>query len=216
MPRTIVGVLLAAGAGSRFGGGKLLYPLADGTPMGVAAAANLKSACPDSVAVLRPHDDELADLLIAAGCEIVFCSEAYQGIGHSLAAGVRATADASAWIIALADMPFVASASHRAVLSCLRTGAKLAATEYCGRRGHPVGFSRVLGNQLMAMTGDRGGQSILDLHREELMLCPVDDAGVVRDIDTRDDDILRETPAVFAADNAVLLRTGLGAEADSL
>ena len=45
----IVGLLLAAGHGRRFGGDKLLQPLADGTPVAVAAARALKAACADSI-----------------------------------------------------------------------------------------------------------------------------------------------------------------------
>jgi len=183
MKREIVGVLLAAGAGTRFGGDKLLYRLPDGTPMALAAAAHLQPACERVVAVVRPAHAELAALLAAAGCDIVVCPEAEGGMGHSLAAGVRATADALGWIVALADMPFIASASHQAVASCLRDGASLAASQYQGRRGHPVGFSSGLFAQLAALTGDQGARAILEQHRTALIVCPVDDAGVLRDID---------------------------------
>lgn len=191
--RGIVGVLLAAGLGRRFGGDKLVYRLPDGTPMAVAAAANLRGACERVVAVVRPDHDPLAALLADAGCEIVFCPEADGGMGHSLAAAVRATADASGWIVALADMPFIASSSHHAIASCILTGASLAATQYQGRRGHPVGFSSVWYPELAAMTGDQGGRAILENHRQNLILCPVEDPGVVWDIDRPED--LRCPPA---------------------
>jgi molybdenum cofactor cytidylyltransferase len=183
MTREIVGVLLAAGAGTRFGGDKLLHRLPDGTPMAAAAAAHLKPACGRVVAVVRPGQGELAALLAEAGCEIVVCPEAEAGMGHSLAAGVRATADAGGWIVALADMPFIDSASHQAVASRLRDGASLAASQYQGRRGHPVGFSSRWFAELAALTGDQGARAILERHRAELIVCPVDDPGVLRDID---------------------------------
>jgi molybdenum cofactor cytidylyltransferase len=185
--RGIAGILLAAGAGSRFGGGKLTYLLPDGTPIAVSAAANLRCACEHMVAIVRPDDDELAAQLEAAGCDIVYCPDAAQGMGHSLAAGVRATPDAAAWIVALADMPFIDGSSHQAVASCLRAGASIAATRLNGRRGHPVGFSAKWFTQLAAMTGDQGGKDILQKHPQDLVLCPVDDAGVVLDIDRKED-----------------------------
>lgn len=187
MSSEIVGILLAAGTGSRFGGDKLRHPLPDGTPLAVAAAVNLRSACDRLIAVVRPGQDALADLLSAAGCEIVLSPESTSGMGHSLAAGVRAAAQASGWIVALADMPFIASATHVAVASRLREGASLVATQYRGERGHPVGFSRVWFPQLTAMTGDQGGKSILQAHRQQLVLCAIDDPGVLRDIDRRED-----------------------------
>ena len=56
----IVGILLAAGSASRFGGGKLLATLPDGTAVGVAALRNLLAAVDAVIAVVRPGDDVLA------------------------------------------------------------------------------------------------------------------------------------------------------------
>ena len=56
-------ILLAAGAGSRFGGGKLLHPLDDGVAIAAHAARNLISAGLDVTAVVRPGDFPLVDLL---------------------------------------------------------------------------------------------------------------------------------------------------------
>ena len=186
-PRQIVGILLAAGRGHRFGGDKLQHPLADGTPLAVAAANNLRPACDRLVAVLRPGAERLAELLSAAGCETVVCEQADEGMGNSLACAVRATPEASAWIVALADMPFIATASHLLIAAALRRGASLAATEFQGRRGHPVGFAGHWLAPLSQLTGDQGAKSILSAHLAELSLCPVDDCGVLKDIDRRSD-----------------------------
>lgn len=183
----IVGILLAAGSGRRFGGDKQLHPLPDGTPMAVAAARNLHAACACVVAVIRPDHLALAQLLKEENCEIVVCSDAEQGMGHSLASGVRATRDAAGWIVALADMPFIATGSYTAVIDALRAGATLAATQYRGQRGHPVGFSREWRDELITLNGDIGGRSILEKHRERIVLCNVEDRGVLIDIDRRDD-----------------------------
>ncbi|RJG01306.1 nucleotidyltransferase family protein [Noviherbaspirillum sedimenti] len=179
----IVGVLLAAGASSRFGSNKLMHRLPDGTPMAVTTAINLRPSCDRMVAVLRPDHDELATLLTEVGCELVFCPEAEGGMGHSLASGVRATAEAAGWIVALADMPFIADSSYQKLADCLRSGASLVTTEYMGRRAHPVGFSQKWFSQLTALKGDEGGKSILKNYQQDLILCPVDDAGVILDVD---------------------------------
>ena len=194
MSRGIIGVLLAAGAGRRFGSDKLLYQLPDGMPMAVAAAAHLLPACETVVAVLRPEQDSLATQLASLGCEIVFSVESESGMGHSLAAGVRAMHDAAGWIVALADMPFIATDSHRAIVSRLQAGALLAAPKYQERRGHPVGFSSIWYPQLVTMTGDQGGKAILEQHKQEIILCPVDDPGVIWDIDRPED--LTQRPAL--------------------
>jgi molybdenum cofactor cytidylyltransferase len=186
-PREIVGILLAAGRGRRFGGDKLEHLLPDGRPMAVAAANNLLPACDRLIAVLRPGAKALGKLLSAAGCETVICDEADSGMAHSLATAIRATPKASAWIVSLADMPFITTRSHQRIAACLRNGASLAATEFQGQRGHPVGFSGHWLAQLSNLTGDQGGKSILQAHEAKITLCPVDDSGVLRDIDQTSD-----------------------------
>lgn len=187
MADEIVGILLAAGVARRFGSDKLMFPLADGRPMALVAAASLRPACDRLVVVLRAARHPLAALLEAEGAEIVVAPDADGGMGHSLAAAVRATGDAAGWVVALADMPFIQPASHGAVAAALRAGASLAAAEFQGRRGHPVGFSREWLAPLSALAGDQGGRDILREHRPQLVSCAVDDAGVLTDIDRPDD-----------------------------
>ncbi|BAV33723.1 molybdopterin-guanine dinucleotide biosynthesis protein MobA [Sulfuricaulis limicola] len=178
----IVGVLLAAGSGTRFGGHKLLAPLPDGTTVAVAAARHLIDALPDSVAVLRPGDETLAALLAAEGLRIVVNPNADAGMGASLACGVSAV-EADGWVIALADMPAIRLATIQAVAEALATGASLAAPVYHGQRGHPIGFARGFRAALTALTGDRGGRDILAQHSDEVRLIETDDPGVLVDID---------------------------------
>ena len=77
----IVGVLLAAGAASRFGGGKLVATLPDGTPVGAAAARSMRSAVDRAVAVVRPGDPALAALLESEGFEPLPFARADEGMG---------------------------------------------------------------------------------------------------------------------------------------
>ncbi|MPZ42358.1 MAG: NTP transferase domain-containing protein [Betaproteobacteria bacterium] len=180
----IVGVLLAAGQGTRFGGDKLLARLADGTPVGVMAARNLAAALHEVIAVVRPEDVRLAELLGAAGIAVEPCPSAWQGMGSSLAHAVRARADADGWIVALADMPKVRPETIRAVAGALEDGAPLVAPVHRGERGHPVGFAAAYGARVAALSGDAGAREILRAERDRIVLIECDDPGVVADIDT--------------------------------
>ena len=187
MTSKIVGVLLAAGRGERFGDHKLLVRLPNGTAIGVAAARNLIDALPDCVAVLRPGDEILASLLAAEGLRIVVNPKADDGMGTSLACGVAAAAEVDGWVIALADMPAIRPATIQAVAEAIAAGAMLAAPVYHGERGHPIGFARRFHAALAALKGDRGGRDILAQHANELQLIEVDDPGVLVDIDREGD-----------------------------
>lgn len=183
----IVGLLLAAGQGRRFGSDKLLHPLDDGTPLAVASARKLKEACPRAIAVLRPEQITLAALLSAEGLEVVICPEARAGMGHSLAVGVAASLEAAGWLVALADMPFVQVATLRSVADALARGAALAAPFHNSQRGHPVAFAARWRDQLLALTGDEGARAVVGNNRGLLSRIDTADAGVLRDVDTPQD-----------------------------
>ncbi len=183
----IVGLLLAAGRGTRFGGEKLLARLGSGDlagePVGVVALRHLRLAVPEVVAVVRDDDRALAAELGANGARIVRCANADQGMGASLAFGVQATAQAKGWLVALADMPWILPATIARVAAAVADGAVVAAPFFGGERGHPVGFGAACSEELAALTGDDGAKSVVVAQRDRLVRIDVDDAGILRDID---------------------------------
>lgn len=181
MAGEIIGVLLAAGAGRRFGGPKLLAPLADGTPLALAAARTLIAGVDRALAVVPPDAPSLAEMLAGAGLSVVINRRPARGMGASLAAGVAAAPDAAGWVIALGDMPWVPAQVVQQVTQTLRAGALIAAPECDGCRGHPVGFAAALGPELARLRGDRGARALLE--RYGLQEVPTTDLGVLRDVD---------------------------------
>ena len=184
----IRGLLACGGASVRFGREKLLEEIG-GEPMAVASARHLLAAVDRVLAVTRPGSPVLRAALEAAGCEVMETDRSLDGLGASLAAGVAASADASGWIVALADMPFIREDSFRAVHDALETGALIAAPvdRASGRRGHPVGFSAALRQELADLDGDEGARSVIARHVESVVLVAVDDPGIFRDIDRPED-----------------------------
>ncbi|MEK8089556.1 nucleotidyltransferase family protein [Thermithiobacillus plumbiphilus] len=179
----ITGILLAAGLSRRFGSDKRLHQLPDGRPLALAAAITLQAGMDQTLAVLRPEDAPLSQMLVDAGLQPVFCPQATLGMGASIACGVRASPDAGGWLIALADMPFIQPDTIRLIAESLRQGAPLVAPLYQGRRGHPVGFGPRFRKDLLALDGDSGARAILQAHPELLRTLAVDDPGILRDID---------------------------------
>ena len=181
----IVGLLLAAGSGSRFGSDKLRHALPHGVPIAVQAARHLKTQVP-VVAVVRSNG-VLMEALQAEGCRVVVCDNAAEGMGASLACAARAAGKADAYVVALADMPFVRPSTVAAVRQALEQGARLAAPYFRARRGHPVGISARYRADLTAIGGDEGARALLERHSAQLRKIPVGDPGVIRDIDRPED-----------------------------
>jgi molybdenum cofactor cytidylyltransferase len=183
------GVLLAAGLGSRFDPlglqNKLLALLPGGMPVARAAARQLLLTVPHVIAVVRPGAETLAHVLNDAGCDVVFALDAERGMGASLAVGVRASSEAEGWIVALADMPWIASATIDALARAVDNGASIVVPTYRGQRGHPAGFNAEHGETLAALDGDAGARGLLASLR--ITTIEVDDAGILSDVDTPDD-----------------------------
>jgi molybdenum cofactor cytidylyltransferase len=184
----ITGLLLAAGSGRRFGPGaqKLLAILPDGRTVVQAAAANLRQACDQVIAVAR-RDDRLIRALDAAGCRVIINARADEGMGTSIAAGVEACREATGWLIALGDMPFVQVATIRSILAAAAVDDSIVVPAYEGRRGHPVRFAKGYEGDLLALGGDRGARNIIERHSDNLLILETLDPGVISDIDVPSD-----------------------------
>lgn len=183
----VVGLLLAAGASSRFGSDKLIHPLSSGEPMVARSARALAHATDTCVALIRSGRPALQAALADAGAPVLVVEGAEAGMGATLAAGIKAFPRAAGWVIALGDMPAIHPDTLAAVVRALREGASIVAPYHEGQRGHPVGFSRAWFEALAALQGDAGARDLLRVHSEHIVRIDVRDPGCLLDVDTPDD-----------------------------
>ena len=122
-------------------------------------------------------------------CQVVINPDFEQGMGSSLAAGVRAApADTDAYLFALADMPNLSiSTLHSLIEIFSNSGKGIVRPIFQGCAGHPVIIGRRYREQLLNITGDIGAREVLQDHSDDVYDLPVDDPGVVHDIDRPDD-----------------------------
>ncbi len=182
----ITGILLAAGAATRFGSQKLLARLPDGRRIIEASAMNLLTACAGNVVAVSRQDDELIEVLKSTGCRIVINEHADEGMATSIAAGVTASADATGWLIALGDMPWIRFDTVATLVDALResSGTKIVVPVFGGQRGHPVGFTGNYRARLESLSGDSGARDILKSDAIFVEEISVDDEGIIEDVDT--------------------------------
>lgn len=186
-------VVLAAGHGQRFKGHehKLTQPISDAGD--TVLSRTLRHALESQLRVVVVASQTIEpvvrrwvarrDLVVlpavdAAGCAVP------QGMGHSIAAGVGAAGDADGWLILPGDMPLVQPTTMLTVAEGLGR-YPVCFAEYRGRQGHPVGFGTEMFTELLALEGDEGARRIVA--RFGAQGIPVDDAGVLFDVDTQDD-----------------------------
>ncbi|MDP3759561.1 MAG: NTP transferase domain-containing protein [Ramlibacter sp.] len=111
----------------------------------------------------------------------------HEGMGDSIAAGVRATAGASGWLVLPGDLPLVRPESLLAVAAALATHT-VAVPHHRGQRGHPVGFAASCRDALLLLAGAQGAAAIVRAQPPEAVIhLELDDPGIVTDIDTVQD-----------------------------
>jgi len=182
MPR-VVALLLAAGRGRRFGSDKRLARLPDGRGLLAASAERALQVFAEVHVLLRGEDDTQA-MGLPDTCRIIRCPDADQGMGHSLAAGVRSLAgcEADAIAVLLGDMPWVAADSLWQL--CQQAAAeRIVYPLYEGQRGHPVLFGRAFWPALQTLTGDEGARALLQAQAAACQVVALADPGVLRDVD---------------------------------
>jgi molybdenum cofactor cytidylyltransferase len=132
----------------------------------------------------RPVIEHTLSAVRASGLPFHVEDAGHPGMGDSIAAGVRATADAGGWLVLPADLPLVRPGSLRAVAQALQR-ASIVLPLHQGARGHPVGFAAAHGPALMALSGAEGAASIV--RAAQPLKLELADEGIVTDIDTLDD-----------------------------
>ena len=183
---TFEAIVLAAGSGVRFGGGKLLAPYS-GAPLLHAALAAARAAPVRAVTVVTGAGAEAVAAAAQAfdpAIRIVHAADHAEGMAASLRAGVAALpADVGAAFLFLGDMPRVPLGVLAPLAEAIGGGASAAAPVFQGRRGHPVVLGRELFAAVAELTGDAGARPLLAGLGARLALVEASDDGVLFDVD---------------------------------
>ncbi|WP_271986613.1 nucleotidyltransferase family protein [Pseudoclavibacter terrae] len=180
---SVAGVVLAAGAGSRFGGPKALASLPDGTPWVARAVETLVGAGCSEVLVALGAGRAEASALVPASASVVSVPDWAEGLAASVRAALRAaaTTDADAVLLIPVDTPDLPVLACRRVLGA---GGPLARASYGGEPGHPVLIGREHWIPLASsLAGDRGAGAHLTARGAVSVECG--DLWHGHDIDTR-------------------------------
>ena len=196
-PPRLEAIVLAAGAGSRFGGGKLTASWRGGRLIDGALAAAF-AAHVERVIVVTGADEGVADAALdftrrdeRAGQQrltVVHAADHALGMSASLKAGIAGLVeDAEGVFVFLGDMPMIPADTVETMIVRLANGAVAVAPTWRGRRGHPVLFGRSLFPVLARSKGDEGAREVLRDLGDRLSLVPASSPGVLLDVDAPGD-----------------------------
>lgn len=194
----IGGLVLAAGAGTRFGGRKQLAEL-DGRPL-LEHALLAMTATPVGrvVVVLGALVEEVTATVDLHGAEPRACERWDEGQAASLACGLAELSDCEAVVVTLGDQPRMSPDAIRRVISARDGEAAAVRATYFGAPGHPVLLERELFESFRNVSGDHGARNLL--LSVQVRDVPCDDIGGGEDVDTPAElDALRAGGPVRAA-----------------
>ena len=186
---SVAAIVLAAGRATRMGSQKLLLPLQGRPILTWAVDAALGSAVGGAYVVVGHEAEAVTAALGDRPVTVVTNPDYGLGMSTSLQAGLRAAgATRDAVIFLLGDQPFVTSALlDRLIDRFAETGSMVVRPVVGDKPANPVLMSAVLFPEIFAQRGDVGGREIVDKHRDDVCLIPVDDPLVAVDIDTAQD-----------------------------
>ena len=178
-------MLLAAGAGSRFGRPKALVTLG-GQTLAERGTGLLRAGGADPVLIVAGAAPVEVDHV-----HTVYNPDWRTGMGSSLRAALRALAradlgaDVGAAVIALADQPLIGPEAVARLIAAYRAGAGVAVAAYGGKPRNPVLLAREHWPEVIATaTGDQGARAFLRARPELVTLVECGDTGRPDDIDT--------------------------------
>ncbi len=174
----VAGIVLAAGAGGRFGGPKALASL-DGQRLVDRAVRLLRDGRCAPVYVVAG-----AVPLAVPGALVVDNPDWETGLGSSVRAGLRAAGRVlgprkpSAVVVVRVDTPWLGADAVRRVVAAHEAGASAVMATYAGERSHPVLLGSEHWEKVMAgANGDIGVCGFLEAHTELVTDVPCDDTG---------------------------------------
>jgi molybdenum cofactor cytidylyltransferase len=184
----IAALVLAAGHSRRMGAENKLLAVWRGQPLLRHAVDNALASEAQSVYVITGHDSEaVAATLAGLPVVIVHNLQHASGLATSLQAGLRALPDSvDGVLVCLGDMPRVRAEHLDRLIAAFAPleGRAICLPTYRGKRGNPALLGRQLFEELAALEGDRGARRLIDQHGELVAEVPVEDAGVLLDVDT--------------------------------
>ena len=173
---------------------KLLFPL-EGVSLLARSLDTLSKSALAELFVVVGHEAERVTAEAERALEgasvalrIVHCPDYAEGLSASLRAGLAAAGTGKRGaLVALGDMPFVTVSSVDRILAAQGFGEFAVVPSYEGAWGNPVCLSPEAARAAACLSGDRGARSLLEKERARVRLVPVEDAGILRDIDTPGD-----------------------------
>jgi len=187
MPR-VAAIVLAAGQSRRTGKINKLLAEIEGTPMVARVLTEVSASAASPIIVVTGHEsDRVRVALQRDGMTFVQNADYADGLSTSLKVGLRAVPeDIDGVIVCLGDMPRVKATHIDRLIAAFNPleGRAICVPTFTGKRGNPVLWGAQFLEEMQAVAGDVGARHLIGAHGELVAEVPIDDDGVLVDVDT--------------------------------
>lgn len=208
-------ILLASGLSRRFGGNKLLYPVdgipmylralrcavfvrrrlgtriifvTSSRELAKRAVMEAAKAEGEGHTGRNQTEEPAGEYWPSAGIQAVLNNRPEEGISRSIRLGIQAAgAGPEDWLLfSVCDQPWLTGEEVcRLAERALSSGRGIAALSRNEEAGNPVLFKGSYADELLALTGDRGGKAVLKRHWEDVLLVEAEHEKSLQDLDER-------------------------------
>jgi len=186
-PPKVTAIVLAAGRSRRMGANKLTSDLAGRPLVTYVARAALASKAAPVVVVTGFEADAVRAALTGLDVALVHNPDFAKGMSASLIAGLANLADdIDGALVCLGDMPRVTADHLDRLIAAFdpAAGRAIGVPTFQGKRGNPVLWARRFFPRIRGLTGDVGARALIGEHADLVYEVPVEDDGVLFDVDT--------------------------------
>ena len=185
----IWGIILAAGESRRMGRQKLLLPFGEATVVEAVVRTALASGVDRALVVLGADREAVRAKLEPSGVDFAVNERFADGMLSSIQTGFRALPpEAEAAVVMLGDQPFLPPQVVDEVVRGYRESGKgIVIPVFRTRRGHPVLVDLKYRDEVLALDPSDGLRRLMRTHPEDIAEVEVDDANILRDLDTPED-----------------------------
>lgn len=183
----ITGIIMASGFSKRMNKDKLTLAF-KGTSVIERVIKAVKASEVDHI-IMVYRKEELREIGTKYGLKAVSNSKAELGQSQSIKLGIEASPlETRGFMFFVADQPFLNPVTINKLIQVFHVGKyPIVVPKYNGKRGNPVIFSVTLKNELLDITGDEGGRSIIKRRYDEVEFVSFDHSLEGKDIDTWDE-----------------------------
>lgn len=184
--KTTAVLILAAGEAKRMGTPKQLLPYKNTTLLGAALEEAMQIKEAHVYVVLGAQSDSIAKAITAYDVQILEHANWKQGLGTSLAYGVKNVQAYDRALILLADQPNI-TATHlqKLIEKSKEVKEGIVATEFQNMTSVPAVFTKSYYKKLMELKGDKGAKSLFSAYKSQLHTVCIPE--VFKDIDQPED-----------------------------